>query len=176
MAQGGVKAKRGEMRKLVISCAVAALVVLSSRSVAEPPSIAVSVRAESRRLPTERGLASWYGEERQGNLTANGELFDMNGLTAAHRVLPMGARVRVTNLKNRKLVTLRINDRGPGIAGRLIDVSMAAARDLGFLNAGLTPVEVEVVGLPKPKALNSRRITTPAPVLLPHRQNSEMAN
>jgi rare lipoprotein A (peptidoglycan hydrolase) len=164
------------MRKLVISCAVAALVVLSSRSIAEPPSIAASVQAESRRLPTERGLASWYGEERQGNLTANGELFDMKVLTAAHRTLPMGARVRVTNLRNRKLVTLRINDRGPGIAGRLIDVSMAAASSLGFLNSGLVPVQLEVVSLPKPKALNSLLDTTPAPDLLPHRQTSETAN
>jgi rare lipoprotein A len=99
----------------------------------------------------ETGLASWYGEERDGNLTANGEVFDMNGLTAAHRALPMGTKVKVTNVKNRRSATLRINDRGPGIDGRLIDVSMAAARGLGFLNSGLAPVQVEVVSLPKPR-------------------------
>jgi rare lipoprotein A len=156
------------MRKLVMGCAVAALVVLSGRSVAEPPAVAASVRAESPRPPIERGLASWYGEERHGNLTANGEVFDMNGPTAAHRDLPMGTKVRVTNLKNRRSATLRVNDRGPGIAGRVIDVSMAAASSLGFLNSGLAPVEVEVVGLPKPKALNSLRRPPPAPVLALH--------
>jgi rare lipoprotein A len=155
------------MRKLIMGCTVAAFIILSGRSVAEPPTIGMSVRAESPRPPIERGPASWYGEERQGNFTANGELFDMNGLTAAHRDLPMGTRVRVTNLKNLKSVALRINDRGPGIAGRLIDVSMAAARDLGFLNSGLTPVQVEVISLSKPKALNSLRAPTPTDVLLP---------
>jgi rare lipoprotein A len=157
------------MRKLIMGCTVAAFIILCGRSVAEPPAIAAAARAESPRPPIERGLASWYGEERQGNLTASGEVFDMNGLTAAHRSLPLGTRVRVTNSKNHKSVTLRINDRGPGIPGRLIDVSLAAARNLGFLRAGLTPVELEVVGLPKPKVLNSLRRATPTPVLPPAR-------
>jgi len=134
-----------------MGCAVVVLVVLSGRSVAVPPAVAASVRVESPRPPMETGLASWYGEERDGNLTANGEVFDMNGLTAAHRALPMGTKVKVTNLKNRRSATLRINDRGPGIDGRLVDVSMAAARGLGFLNSGLALVQVEVVSLPKPR-------------------------
>jgi rare lipoprotein A len=73
----------------------------------------------------------------------------MNRFTAAHRELPLGTTVRVTNLVNLKSIVLRVNDRGPGIDGRLIDVSWAAAKKLGFLNAGLTPVEVEVVSYPK---------------------------
>jgi rare lipoprotein A len=73
----------------------------------------------------------------------------MNRLTAAHRELPLGTTVRVTNLLNLKSIVLRINDRGPGIDGRLIDVSWAAAKKLDFLNSGLTPVEVEVVSYPK---------------------------
>jgi rare lipoprotein A len=164
------------MRKLIMGCTVAAFIILSGRSVAEPPATRVSVLAGSPRPPIERGLASWYGEERQGNLTANGEVFDMNGLTAAHRSLPLGTRVKVTNSKNRRSVTLRINDRGPGIPGRLIDVSRAAARNLGFLRAGLTPVELEVVGLPKPKVLNSLRHAASTPVLLPRSQTPEKAS
>jgi rare lipoprotein A len=96
----------------------------------------------------EVGVASWYGEDFHGNPTANGEVYDMNGLTAAHRELPMGTRVRITNLLNRKSVTVRINDRGPAIPGRMIDVSMAAAKNLGFLRAGLAPVQMEIVKTP----------------------------
>jgi rare lipoprotein A len=97
----------------------------------------------------EAGLASWYGSERQGKATASGELFDMNGLTAAHRTLPLGSTVRVTNLTNLKSTLLRINDRGPGIEDRLIDVSWAAAKQLGFANTGLALVEVEVIPFSK---------------------------
>jgi rare lipoprotein A len=93
-------------------------------------------------------LASWYGIERQGKPTASGELFDKDRLTAAHRKLPLGTMVRVTNLKNRKSTLLRINDRGPGSPRRVIDVSWAAAKQLGFLEAGLTGVEIDVVGFP----------------------------
>jgi rare lipoprotein A len=77
----------------------------------------------------------------------------MNGLTAAHRDLPMGARVKVTNLANKRSVTLRVNDRGPDIKTRVIDVSMAAAKSLGFLRSGVVPVQVEVVSLPKSASL-----------------------
>jgi rare lipoprotein A len=96
----------------------------------------------------EVGMASWYGMERQGKPTANGELFDMNRLTAAHRQLPFGTLVRVTNLTNFASALLRINDRGPGIDGRLIDVSRAAAKRLGFVGVGLARVEVDVVSFP----------------------------
>jgi rare lipoprotein A len=91
------------------------------------------------------GLASWYGEKFQGRTTANGEAYDMNGLTAAHRDLPMGTRVVVTNVRNGRSVTVRINDRGPSIPGRMIDVSKATARALGFVGAGTTTVAMKVV-------------------------------
>jgi len=151
------------MRKLAIGCVVALVVALSGRSVAEPPACVATMATASPRSSNESGLASWYGEERQGKPTANGEVFDMNGLTAAHRRLPMGAKVKVTNLKNQRTLILRINDRGPGIAGRVIDVSMAAAKSLGFLHSGLVPVELEVVSLPKARALTAARRPTPAP-------------
>jgi rare lipoprotein A len=92
-----------------------------------------------------RGTASWYGPALHGETTASGEPFDMDALTAAHRTLPFGTRVKVTNLKNGRAVVLTVNDRGPFAAGRLIDVSRRAARDLGFLEHDLTKVRVEAV-------------------------------
>lgn len=93
----------------------------------------------------ETGLASWYGPGFQANTTAGGELFDMAELTAAHPTLPFDTRVRVTNLKNKKSVIVRINDRGPFIRERVIDLSMEAARQLEFLHAGVAKVKVEVI-------------------------------
>jgi len=87
-----------------------------------------------------RGQATWYGAELQGNPTASGEPFDMYGLTAAHRTLPLGSRARVTNLANGKDVIVRINDRGPGRAGVMIDLSYGAAQAIGMQGSG--PVEV----------------------------------
>ena len=133
------------MKKLVIGCAVGALVLLSARSEARPPAYANVMIAVSLRPLDLVGVASWYGLELQGSLTANGESYDMNGLTAAHRDLPIGTKIRVTNLLNRRAATLRINDRGPNVPGRLLDVSMAAAKLLGFLRAGLAPVRIEVL-------------------------------
>jgi rare lipoprotein A len=97
----------------------------------------------------EIGLASWYGIERQGKPTASGELFDKDGLTAAHRKLPLGTTVRVTNLRNLESTLLKINDRGPGIRGRVLDVSWAAAKKLCFVEAGVARVEIEVISYPK---------------------------
>lgn len=96
----------------------------------------------------ERGQASWYGDRFHGKKTASGERFDMRALTAAHRHLPFGARVRVTNLENGRSVVVRINDRGPYGRGRIIDVSKAAAERLGMLRAGVVRVTVEVLTLP----------------------------
>jgi rare lipoprotein A len=97
---------------------------------------------------TQRGLASWYGSEEQGNLTADGERFNMHFFTAAHRHLPFGTIVRVTNRANGRSVEVRINDRGPwGDGDRIIDLSAAAADVLQMKQAGLVPVEVEVVRL-----------------------------
>ena len=92
------------------------------------------------------GLASWYGQEYAGRLTANGEIFDPSALTAAHRTLPFGTIVRVTNPQNGKSVDVRINDRGPFIAGRCIDLSRAAFRAIAALDLGEVTVRYEVLG------------------------------
>ncbi|MBE9200628.1 MULTISPECIES: septal ring lytic transglycosylase RlpA family protein [unclassified Nodularia (in: cyanobacteria)] len=93
-----------------------------------------------------RGLASFYGRGFAGRPTATGERFNPEGMTAAHRSLPFGTRVRVTNTRNGRSVVVRINDRGPFIRGRVIDVSTGAARNLGMINSGVAPVKVEVLG------------------------------
>jgi rare lipoprotein A len=92
------------------------------------------------------GLASWYGDDFHGRLTANGEVYDMESISAAHPTLPMPSYVRVTNLANRRSLIVRVNDRGPYHADREIDLSVRAARLLGFHGHGLTRVQVEYVG------------------------------
>jgi rare lipoprotein A len=94
----------------------------------------------------ETGKASYYANKYHGRATASGERFDTNELTAAHKTLPFGTRVRVTNLDNGKSVTVRINDRGPFVKGRVIDLSLAAAKRIDMINAGLANVEVRQVG------------------------------
>ncbi len=94
----------------------------------------------------QRGLATFYGDEQQGGPTASGERFDKHKMTAAHRTLPLGTRVRVTNTKNGRSVEVRINDRGPfGFHNRIIDLSEAAAARLDMIDAGVVPVIVEVL-------------------------------
>jgi rare lipoprotein A len=93
------------------------------------------------------GVASWYGAAFDGRATANGEVFDRAGLSAAHPTLPLPSIVRVTNLANRRQIDLRVNDRGPFVGDRLIDLSQGAARALGFERQGLAKVRVEFVGL-----------------------------
>lgn len=136
------------MRRLVMGCAVMGLIALSPKSEARPPAYPGPLSMVHQTPKGEIGKASWYGMERQGKPTASGELFDKDRLTAAHKTLPLGTTVRVTNLKNLESTLLRINDRGPGISGRVIDVSWAAAKQLGFLEAGLTRVEIDVVSYP----------------------------
>jgi rare lipoprotein A len=96
---------------------------------------------------SQYGLASWYGEAFHLRETASGEPFDMNDLTAAHRYLPLNTVVRVTNLRNGKSVLVRINDRGPYVRGRTIDLSSYAAKQLGMRNSGLAPVRIDVFDL-----------------------------
>lgn len=99
----------------------------------------------------EEGTASWYGVEtyrqKGGHMTANGEAFDPGGLNAAHKYLPLPTFVRVTNLENRRQIILRVNDRGPFVEGRIIDLSAGAAKRLGFLKKGTARVRVETVQL-----------------------------
>lgn len=92
------------------------------------------------------GLASWYGEDFRGRMTANGEVFDHNGISAAHPTLPLPSYVRVTNLSNGRSLIVRVNDRGPYRGNRIIDVSTRAAHLLGFRNSGIAWVKVEYVG------------------------------
>ena len=94
----------------------------------------------------EVGWASWYGEDYHGRRTANGEIYDMYAMTAAHRTLPFNLQVRVTNLENGKKADFRINDRGPFISGRIIDLSKSGARELGILDSGTAKVAVEATG------------------------------
>jgi rare lipoprotein A len=117
----------------------------------------------------EEGLASWYGDDFHGRLTANGEVFDMDGLTAAHPTLPMPCYARVTNLGNGKSLIVRVNDRGPYHGNRLIDVSHKAAELLAFKSTGVARVRVEYVG-PAPLEGSDDRVLeatlrtgTPAP-------------
>lgn len=101
------------------------------------------IPAPAEPMLLESGLASWYGPRFHGKLTASGEVFNQERFTAAHRTLPWGSRVKVTNLANGRSVEVRINDRGPFARGRIIDVSRAAARALGMLQSGITKVRIE---------------------------------
>ena len=92
-----------------------------------------------------QGLASWYGPGFHGARTANGERFNQHAMTAAHRTLPFGTQVRVTNVNNGRSVVVRINDRGPFTGGRVIDLSMAAAQTIGMVSSGVAPVQIEVL-------------------------------
>lgn len=106
------------------------------------PKAPLEASAPAPRL-VQQGLASWYGARFHGRRTASGERFNKYHLTAAHRTLPFNARVRVTNLQNGKSVVVRINDRGPHIRGRIIDLSYAAARLIGMHQSGVVLVRVE---------------------------------
>ena len=97
----------------------------------------------------QTGEASWYGKFHQGRRTASGETFDMYQLTAAHPSLPFGSRVRVTNLRNGRSVEVRVNDRGPLVAGRIIDLSYAAAQELLAISDGTIPVRIRVLSIPR---------------------------
>ena len=111
---------------------------------------------------TQQGLASWYGRMFHGQKTSSGEIYDMYGMTAAHPTLPIPSYARVTNLRNKRSVVVRINDRGPFHAGRIIDLSFTAAAKLGYIGSGSAQVEVELIqpqdfpryarGAPKPAA------------------------
>jgi rare lipoprotein A len=98
----------------------------------------------------ERGIASWYGPGFHGKQTANGEVFDTAELTAAHKKLPFHTRVHVTNLDNGSTVVVRINDRGPFIRGRIIDLSRAAAEEIGMIGPGTARVELRLLGAAEP--------------------------
>jgi len=116
---------------------------------AAPPASARAAVDRARTLPQRRlyetGLASWYGPGFEGRLTATGEVYDSSSMTAAHKELPLGSEVVVVNLANGREARLRINDRGPFVGTRVIDVSKAAAEALGFYYAGLAEVRVDLL-------------------------------
>ena len=95
---------------------------------------------------SEEGIASWYGRDFHGRKTANGEIYNMYAMTAAHKLLPLGTNVRVTHLQNGRSILVRINDRGPFVGNRIIDLSYAGAKELGMLGTGTARVRVEAVG------------------------------
>ena len=107
----------------------------------------------------QTGIASWYGKPFHGQLTANGEIYDMNSLTAAHKTLPMPTYARVTNLENARVITVRINDRGPFVHGRIIDLSRRAAQLLGFEEQGVARVRVEVAPPPDEIEIAEKPVT-----------------
>lgn len=134
--------------------AIAVAVTLSAAA------CATTARADKNRPKighVQRGKATWYGAKWHGRKTASGERYNMHSMTAAHRTLPFNTVVRVTNLNNKRSVTLRINNRGPYGKGRIIDVSKAAARKLKMINAGVVPCKVRVLKLGPPNKKKKRR-------------------
>jgi len=94
----------------------------------------------------EEGLASWYGKDFHGRKTSNGEIYDMFAMTAAHKTLPMNVYLKVTNLDNGRSTVVRVNDRGPFVKGRIVDLSYTAAKELGVVGPGTAPVRIEALG------------------------------
>lgn len=115
-----------------------------------PPSIDGDEWVNKKPIFTQEGLASWYGPPYHNRRAANGEIFDMHQLTAAHKTLPLNSVCRVTNLKNGQSVIVRINDRGPFVGERIIDLSMEAAKQIDLWRAGVAKVRVEVLQAPAP--------------------------
>jgi rare lipoprotein A len=131
------------MRAWVLAIAIAVIAASACGGSPKPPPRKATAAARGK---VQRGKASWYGAYHHGKLTASGERFNKNALTAAHRRLRFGTRVRVINLKNGRSVIVRINDRGPfGGKGRIIDLSEAAAKKLGMIDAGVVPVKLEIL-------------------------------
>jgi rare lipoprotein A len=127
---------RRAARRLVVAMTVIVTLVYGCRTTTPPPAP----------VPEKlQGVASWYGEEFAGRTTANGEIFDPSQLTAAHRTLPFGTVLDITNMKTSQTVRVRVNDRGPYIGGRIIDLSYAAAQRIGLIEPGLGEVQIAVV-------------------------------
>ncbi len=151
---------------IVSGCATAR--VSTPPSTPTPPPRAAVPAPSPPRLPApgpedfeQTGVASWYGRQHHGKRTASGEAYDMNALTAAHRTLPLGTRVRVTNLDNGRSVEVRINDRGPFAGRRVIDLSYAAAQRLGAVGTGRFRVGLNTIA-GSPGQDSAERMPTPA--------------
>jgi len=142
---------------LALACMVASLGAAQGPNISEAtpaPSSSVQTKSEIRpqanpAKPYQVGTASWYGQIFQGKETASGERYNMYDMTAAHLTLPIGSFVRVTNLHNGRSVVVRVNDRGPIVPGRIIDVSYGAAQALQFRAKGLQRVRLDVISRPQ---------------------------
>ena len=121
----------------------------------DPKTVNTNVKHKKRMV----GISSFYAEDFHGKLTANGEIYDMYGLTAAHKTLPLNTVARVTNLENGKSLILRINDRGPYIQGRMLDCSYGAAKKLDFVQQGKTKVQVDVIEWGDGKYMHHRKLS-----------------
>ena len=144
--QGKSRMMRTRAGMLAVTLGLTATLVASptvKREIASAPDEKPSGKAPAKHHWLEIGKASWYGGKFNGRKTANGEKFDMNALTCAHRTLPLGSWVRVTNLYNKRSTLLRVNDRGPMATNLIVDLSFAAAQRLGV--AGLAKVRIERV-------------------------------
>jgi rare lipoprotein A len=135
------------MKKYIVICVVLGMAVLGC---SPAPRYTSTPGPPETSLPgsvswVQKGIASYYADKFHGRKTANGEVFNMHAMTAAHRALPFNSRVRVTNLDNGKTVIVRINDRGPFVKGRIIDLSYGAARVIGMIGPGTAQVRLEVL-------------------------------
>lgn len=131
-----------------VACAAPALFAQAAPPAVPPAASAVPSAVSSAEVGTRQaGKIAWYGQKFAGRRTASGETFDPEAMTMAHKTLPFGTKVRVTNPKNQKSVTLRVNDRGPTQPDRIGDVSLAAARKLGMVRSGVIEAELEVVAV-----------------------------
>jgi rare lipoprotein A len=141
----------------------------SARMPAPPPQVAAPPATAPEKSPsaipsppdgiplfTETGTASWYGPPYHNRQSSNGEIYDMNAMTAAHRTLPMNTIVRVTNLRTGASALVRINDRGPFVDGRVIDLSLAAAKAIDVWRPGIAPVQLDVLQTPAPLDIGGR--------------------
>jgi rare lipoprotein A len=123
------------MKFLSRALATALLVFLSTPTFAAQPGL------------VQTGIASYYHDSLHGNRTASGQIYDKNKMSAAHKTLPLGSRVRVTDRRTGKSIVVQVNDRGPFVKGRVIDLSRRAAKELGIIQRGITPVKVEVLSV-----------------------------
>jgi rare lipoprotein A len=139
----------GAMLVILVGVASAQTVATADRlSPAPAPANPEKPAARAHHHWYQFGVASWYGRFFQGKKTASGQPYDENAMTCAHRSLPLGSVLRVTNLRNHKSVVVRVNDRGPMPEDRVIDLSYAAANTLGFSDRGIAPVKVELLSAP----------------------------
>jgi len=141
---------RAQFRAMTRKLAASALAILLGtaaigRVQAEHAPMSPGVATLAAAVAAAAAASSWYGKRFQGRPTASGTPFDMYAMTAAHRTLPVGSKIRVTNRSSGKAVLLTVNDRGPFIDGRVLDISFAAARELGFVKKGLAKVRVETL-------------------------------